>query len=47
MKTNNHGGKRLNSGRPSLGKKKYLITSLPEHIDKIRNFIKQIHEKKK
>lgn len=46
MNQNNHGGKRPNSGRPPLGKKKYLITSLPEHIEKIKEYIKQLHTKK-
>lgn len=43
--TNNHGGKRPNSGRPPLGKKKYLITCLPEHIESIREYIKKLHDK--
>lgn len=42
---NNHGGKRPNSGRKPLGKKKYLITCFPEHIEEIREYIKQLHLK--
>ena len=41
---NEHGGDRPNSGRPKLGKKKYLITCLPEYIETIKQFIKQLHK---
>lgn len=43
-RNNEHGGDREGSGRPKLGKKKYLITSLPQHIEEIRRYIKELHK---